>query len=211
MASREEAAVRRDSGFVFQDAARWANQSLFENVALPARVHRPEWGKAELERAVRRAVESVGYLDDLGVRPAELSTGERRLIGIARALVLDPSLVFIDDPEVGLDESSAERVRELIAELRKRGRSIIAVSSSSDCVTRFADRVIALKDGRIAAAGSYDEAVEWSESAVRAVVGRLKKRRPEAPAWASSLAGDWARTLAEDSFVIPEDDGKDAT
>jgi len=133
------------------------------------------------------------------------------LIGIARALVLDPSLVFIDDPEVGLDESSAERVRELIAELRKRGRSIIAVSSSSDCVTRFADRVIALKDGRIAAAGSYDEAVEWSESAVRAVVGRLKKRRPEAPAWASSLAGDWARTLAEDSFVIPEDDGKDAT
>jgi len=212
MSGREEAAFRRDSGFVFQDAALWANQSLFENIALPARMHKGEWRKAELERAVRRAAEAVGYSDDLGVRPAELSSGERRLIGLARALVLDPQLVFMDDPAANLDEAAAERVLDLIGDLKKRGRSIIAVSSSSDCVARFADRVVALKDGRIAAAGSYDEAVEWSDPAALSITGRLKGRRAVQPAWAASLAGDWARTLADDSFVVPEEgDGKDET
>ena len=211
LSGREEAAFRRDSGFVFQDAALWANQSLFENIALPARMHRPEWGKAELERAVRRAAESAGCCDDLGVRPAELSSGERRLRGLARALVLDPELVFMDDPAVNLDEEAADRVLGLIGDLRRRGRSIIAVSSSSDCVARFADRVVALKDGRVAAAGSYDEAVEWSDPAARAITGRLKGRLGSRPSWAASLTGDWARTIADDSFVIPEDEGgKDA-
>lgn len=209
MSAREEAAFRRDSGFAFQDSALWANQSLFDNLALPARVHEPGWGKAEVERAARRAAELVGFEDDLRARPAELSAGERQLIGLARALVLDPPLVFMDDPAANLDEEAAERVLGIIAALKERGRSLAIVSSSSDCVSRFADRVIALKDGHVIASGSYDEAAAWTDPAVRAVTGRLKARqRDEGPEWASGLAGEWARALAEDSFAIPED-GRD--
>ena len=65
MSEREEAAFRKASGFVFQDAALWANMSLFDNLALPVRLHEPRWGKAEVERAVRRAAELVGYDQDL--------------------------------------------------------------------------------------------------------------------------------------------------
>lgn len=204
MSSREEAAFRRDTGFVFQDAALWANQSLFDNLALPVRVHEPAFGKAEIERAVRRAAELVGFAEDLHVRPAELSSGERRLIGLARALVLDPSLVFMDDPAADLDEEAAERALGILAALKERGRSLVVVGSSSDCASRFADRVAALKDGLVIAAGTYEEATAWTDPAVRAVTGRLRSRRDERPAWASGLAGDWARALAEDSFAIPE-------
>lgn len=204
MSAREEAAFRKGSGFVFQDAALWANQSLFENLSLPARLHEGSWGKPEVERAVRRAAELVGYAEDLGVRPAELSSGERRLIGLARALVLDPPLVFMDDPMAELDEEAAERVLGILAALKERGRSLVVVSSSSECVSRFADRVVALKDGQALASGSYDEATSWADGAVRSVTGRLRVRRGERPEWDSGLAGDWARALSEDSFVIPE-------
>jgi phospholipid/cholesterol/gamma-HCH transport system ATP-binding protein len=204
MSPREEAVFRRATGFVFQDAALWANQSLFDNLALPVRVHEGSLGKAEVERAVRRAAELVGFAEDLHVRPAELSSGERRLIGLARALVLDPELVFMDDPEADLDEEAAERALGIIAALKERGRSLVVVGSSSDCASRFADRVAALKDGLVLAAGTYDEAAAWTDPAVRAVTGRLKSRRDERPEWATGPAGDWARAFAEDSFAIPE-------
>jgi phospholipid/cholesterol/gamma-HCH transport system ATP-binding protein len=204
MSAREEAAFRRASGFVFQDAALWANQSLFDNLALPVRVHEGSWGKAEVERAVRRAAELVGFSEDLRARPSELSSGERRLIGLARALVLDPPLVFMDDPVSELDEEAAERVLGIIAALKGRGRSLAVVSSSSECVSRFADRVVALKGGTILASGSYDEAIAWADPEVRAVTGRLRSRRDERPEWDSGLAGDWARAFSDDSFVIPE-------
>ena len=98
MSLREEAVFRKASGFVFQDAALWANQSLYDILALPVRLHEPRWGKAEVESAVRRVVEIVGYGQDLRARPADLSSGERKLIGLARALVLDPVQGHAEEP-----------------------------------------------------------------------------------------------------------------
>jgi len=204
MGEREEAAFRKSSGFVFQEAALWANQTLYDNLALPARLHRPDWGKAELDRAVRRAAELVGYDQDLYVRPVELSLGERKLIGLARAFVLDPELLFMDDPTSDLDEGSASRVIDLVAALKERGRSILVTSALSDFASRCADRIAVLRGGKLAAVGAYDEAVAWTDPALRAVTGRLKPRiRAEKPAWADSLAGAWASALAED--FVPEE------
>jgi phospholipid/cholesterol/gamma-HCH transport system ATP-binding protein len=199
MSEREEVAFRAVSGFVFQQAALWANQNLYDNLALPARLHRPEWSKAELDRAVRRAAELAGYGQDLFVRPVELSTGERKLIGLARAIVLDPELLFMDDPISDLDESSVSRVIDLVEALKERGRSLIVTSGLSDFASRCADRIAVLIGGKLAAIGDYDEAVSWTDPALRSVTGRLKPRmRAEKPAWADSLAGAWASTLAED-------------
>jgi phospholipid/cholesterol/gamma-HCH transport system ATP-binding protein len=199
MSEREEAAFRKASGFVFQEAALWANQNLFDNLALPARLHKPEWGKAEVERAVRRSAEVVGYDQDLYVRPAELSTGERKLIGLARALVLDPELLFMDDPTSDLDESSAARIFEIVEALKERGRSVLVTSGISEFASRCADRIAVLLNGKLAAVGAYDEAAAWTDPGVRSVTGRLKARvRAEKPAWEDSLAGSWASALAED-------------
>jgi phospholipid/cholesterol/gamma-HCH transport system ATP-binding protein len=198
MSAREEAAFRRASGFVFQDAALWANMSLYDNLALPARLHEKSWGKAEVDKAVRRAAELAGYGEDLRVRPAELSSGERKLVGLARALVLDPELLFMDDPASSLDEAAAERVSDIIAALKERGRSILVASGSSDLASRHADRIAVLIGGSFAATGAYSEAVGWTDAAVRAVTGRLKARAAPPPEWASGLAGAWASALAED-------------
>jgi phospholipid/cholesterol/gamma-HCH transport system ATP-binding protein len=203
MSPREEAAFRKASGFAFQDAALWANQSLYDNLALPVRLHQPRWSAAEVERAVLRAAELVGWDQDLHARPAELSTGERKLIGLARALVLDPELLFLDDPTSGLDETSAARVFDIVSSLKSRGRSIVVSSAVSELASRCADRVAVLIGGKLAACGPYDEAVSWSDPALRAVTGRLKARAV-VPEWAGGLAGAWASAFVEDSSPLPD-------
>ncbi|MEI6876347.1 MAG: ATP-binding cassette domain-containing protein, partial [Spirochaetota bacterium] len=102
-------AFHRRCGFVFQDAALWSNQSLYENIAFPVRFHTPSVGAAQLDAAVRGAAELAGYSRSLSLRPAEVSGGERRLIGLARALVLDPDILFLDEPTVSLDEEETTR------------------------------------------------------------------------------------------------------
>jgi phospholipid/cholesterol/gamma-HCH transport system ATP-binding protein len=198
MSEREEAAFRKASGFVFQEAALWANQNLYDNLALPARLHRPDWGKAELDRAVRGAAEIAGYDQDLYVRPVELSTGERKLIGLARALVLDPELLFMDDPTSELDESAAARIFDIVEAVKARGHSVLVTSGVSEFASRCADRIAVLLGGKLAAVGGYDEAAAWTDPGVRSVTGRLKARvRAEKPAWEDSLAGAWASAVAE--------------
>lgn len=203
MSAREEAAFRKASGFCFQDAALWANQSLFDNLALPVRIHEPGWGKAEVERAVRRAAELVGYDDDLRERPAELSSGERKLIGLARALVLDPALVFMDDPTSVLDEAGAARVPEIVAGLKRRGCSVLVATAASDFAALCADSIAVLIGGDVVARGSYAEAAAWSEARVRAVTGRLRARAA-APTWQEGLEGSWVSAFAEGP---PADEG----
>ncbi len=199
MSRREEAEFRARTGFVFQDAALWANQSLYDNLALPLRIHRRGASPAEVDRAVRRAAELVGYDEDLKARPADLSQGERRLVGLARALVLDPELLFMDEPAENLDEEAVERVREIEAALKSRGRTLLVASSSSEAASRYADRVGVLKGGRLLALGGLAEAAAWTDPALRSVTGRLRPRAAApAPDWASGLAGAWAEAMAAD-------------
>jgi phospholipid/cholesterol/gamma-HCH transport system ATP-binding protein len=186
MSRAEEMDFRGKSAFVFQDAALWSNQSLFDNLALPLRVHRPGLSRAEIDTAVQRAVDIVGFREELGSRPADLSTGEKRLVGLARALVLDPELLFLDEPAASLDEGSAERVYDILAQLRARGKSIVVVSGNSDFVSRYADVVGVVREGGLAAFGPYDEAVLWGGTGLSVETGRLRPRRKAG----DSLAGD---------------------
>jgi phospholipid/cholesterol/gamma-HCH transport system ATP-binding protein len=175
----EELEFRKRSAFVFQDAALWANQSIFDNLALPYRFHEHGASRNEVERRVRIAIDLVGFDGELQVRPAELSTGERRLVGLARALVLDPELIYLDEPAAALDEASAERVFDILAQLRARERSLIVVSGNSPFVSASADAVGVVRGGRMAAFGLYAEAVTWAETGLKAETGRLKPRGEE--------------------------------
>jgi phospholipid/cholesterol/gamma-HCH transport system ATP-binding protein len=198
MSAREELAFRKVSGFVFQDAALWSNQRLFDNLALPVRLHEPLWGKAEVERAVKRVAELVGYEHELHARPAEISSGGRKLIGLARALVLDPELLFMDDPTSILDEASAARVLDIVDALKGLGCSVIVASAASEFASRCADSIAVLLGGSLAARGQYAEAAAWTDPRVRAVTGRLKARESAKPVWADGLVGAWVSALAED-------------
>jgi phospholipid/cholesterol/gamma-HCH transport system ATP-binding protein len=154
------------------------------------RLHEPHWGKADVDRAVMRAVELVGYYQELRARPADLSSGERKLIGLARALVLEPELLFMDEPTSALDEASAARVPEIIDALKARGCSILVASASSDFASRCADSVAILLNGKLAAFGAYDEVAKWKNPLVRAVTGRMKAREPARDSGETSVFGD---------------------
>ncbi|HET7839570.1 MAG TPA: ATP-binding cassette domain-containing protein [Rectinemataceae bacterium] len=201
MSRLENQEFRRVTGYVFQDAALWANQSLYDNLALPIRVHDSGASRAEVDRMVHRAAEIVGYSQELRARPAELSSGERRLIGLARALVLDPELLFMDEPAANLDESAAERVTEIVGALKARGRSLLVVTSISKFAWKFADEVGVLNDGALIAYGPYADIAARTEGSLRGITGRLRPRQAaeaEAPAPGSGLLGAWAAALAED-------------
>ncbi len=169
MTRAEEAAFRRESAFAFQDGALWANQSIYSNLTLPLAVHEPLLPKAEADRRVKDAVRRVGYAESIALRPAELSAGEQKLVSLARALMLDPSLLFMDEPTASIDEDSVERVLEIMAERRKAGATIIAVSHRARLVAELADYLCFVSDGKIAAFGPAEEVAQL-------VGGELLKR-----------------------------------
>ncbi len=149
---REEAMLplRRRTGFVFQGAALFDSLSVFENVAFPLREH-TGLSHGEITDRVHRLLDLVGLAGTDGLLPAELSGGMRKRVGIARALVVEPEVVFFDEPTAGLDPSNARVVAELIAEL---GTGIcdtaIVVTHDIEFADMVADRMAILYQGRFA-------------------------------------------------------------
>jgi putative ABC transport system ATP-binding protein len=140
--------LRRDEvGFVFQFFNLLPTLSAWENVALPA-----TFGGARLGTLRGRA---VGLLDRVGLghrvdhRPAELSGGQLQRVAVARALMASPSLVVADEPTGNLDSAAGEQVLDLLSGLVADGMTLVMVTHSEEAAAR-ADRVVQLRDGRIA-------------------------------------------------------------
>ena len=173
---KDELDFRAQSGYVFQDSALWANQSILNNVAMPLRVHCSWMSADEMEDVVRTLLKRLGYDESLAMRPAELSAGEQKLVSIARALVHDPEIVFMDDPSAGLDEDAVEHLFTEMELLRRKSRTLIVVTNNSDLAFRFADRLGVIKDGKIVAWGTYDETLARAEDALSGTIARLRAR-----------------------------------
>jgi ABC-type multidrug transport system ATPase subunit len=149
MSRSENLAFRKESAVVFQDSALWANQSLFQILELPLRVHFPSMSKPERERRVQSVVADVGYRKDLGVRPSQLSMGEQKLIAFARALMCDPRLLYLDEMTESLDERAAQRLNKMVKKLHTDGVTVILVSHDIRVIRYFADIVIIITGGQI--------------------------------------------------------------
>ena len=156
---REEAmlAVRKRSGFVFQGAALFDSLSVFENVAYPLREH-TRMSLGEITDRVHRFLTLVGMPDTDELLPAELSGGMRRRVGIARALIMEPEVVFFDEPTAGLDPTNARLVAELIATLRAGVcHTAIVVTHDLEFANMVADQMAILHHGRFADLGTPAE------------------------------------------------------
>jgi phospholipid/cholesterol/gamma-HCH transport system ATP-binding protein len=156
---REEAllAVRKRTGFVFQGAALFDSLSVFENVAYPLREH-TRMSLGEITDRVHRFLTLVGMPDTDELLPAELSGGMRRRVGIARALIMEPEVVFFDEPTAGLDPTNARLVAELIATLRTGVcRTAIVVTHDIEFANMVADQMAILHHGRFADVGTPAE------------------------------------------------------
>jgi phospholipid/cholesterol/gamma-HCH transport system ATP-binding protein len=156
---REEAmlSIRKRTGFVFQGAALFDSLSVFENVAYPLREH-TRMSLGEITDRVHRFLSLVGMPGTDDLLPAELSGGMRRRVGIARALIMEPEVVFFDEPTAGLDPTNARLVAELIATLRAGVcDTAIVVTHDIEFANMVADQMAILHHGRFADLGTPAE------------------------------------------------------
>lgn len=142
---RELTRQRIRFGYVFQNAALFDSMTIGQNVAFPLRQH-TNWGRPEIERRVHERLAVVGLPASVVTKkPAELSGGMRKRVGLARALVLEPELVLYDEPTTGLDPIMSDVINELIMRTRL-GKAVTSVVVTHDMHTarKVADRVVML-------------------------------------------------------------------
>lgn len=145
--------VRRQIGFLFQQSALFDSMSVEANVAFPL-VEHTELSKRERHQRVLEVLAMVGLADTGQKMPAELSGGQRKRVGLARAIVLQPRLILYDEPTTGLDPIRSDVINELILRLQKTlGASSIVVTHDLGSAFKVADRMVMLHDGGVALEG----------------------------------------------------------
>ena len=150
--------VRRKIAMLFQGAALFDSLSVAENVAYPIREHFPSIGEGELADRVTQKLEMVGLPGIESMRPADLSGGMKKRVGLARAIAIDPEVVLYDEPTTGLDPINTRRINELIVKLNEELRvTSIVVTHDMESAYTVSHRMAMLYDHRILASGTVDE------------------------------------------------------
>jgi phospholipid/cholesterol/gamma-HCH transport system ATP-binding protein len=153
--------LRRHSGVLFQRGALFSALTVVENIALPLRELRSFDEELIREIALLR-LEMVGLSRaDAGKMPAELSGGMIKRVALARALALEPRIVFLDEPTSGLDPQSSETFVELIRQLHQELHlSVVMVTHDLDTLIALSDRIAVLADQRVIVAASLQEVIK---------------------------------------------------
>jgi phospholipid/cholesterol/gamma-HCH transport system ATP-binding protein len=165
-------AVLQRIGVLFQSGALLGSISVRENVALPLREHTdlPEDVIGELVSLKLAVVELSHAANRL---PSELSGGMLKRAALARAMVLDPDVLFCDEPSAGLDPVTSAELDELILRMRDRfGMTIVVVTHELMSIARIADRVLMLSGGKVLADGTLEEVTGSDHPEIRAFFGR---------------------------------------
>ena len=149
MSDRQFLKLSLRHGFVFQDAALWQNLTVRQNLSLPLQYHFPRKPISEINRRIDYLARRMAFKTDLDLRPAQLSGGNRTVVSIMRALMLDPELCFLDEPSNGLDGTTHANMMELLKELKNRGRTLVIASHDSSIASMLADWIMVLDDGRL--------------------------------------------------------------
>ncbi len=150
-------AFRKESAFVFQDSALWANQNLRQILELPLKTHFPEIGKKELDARVREVCALVGYRKDIDIRPSQLSMGEQKLIAFARAMTCEPRLLFLDEWTESLDDNAARRLVALVRKRQEAGTTVIFVSHNLGIIREIAHGISMIVDGKLSLSVTAEE------------------------------------------------------
>ncbi|MBM3213520.1 ABC transporter ATP-binding protein [Candidatus Poribacteria bacterium] len=149
--------LRQRMGMLFQSSALFDSMTVEENVAFMLRQHTRQ-SPAEMARAVSEALELVGLPGTHALKPAELSGGMRKRVGLARAIVMRPDLILYDEPTTGLDPITARGINRLIRDLHQRlGTTSIVVTHDVESALYVGSRIAMTVDGKIVLEGTPDE------------------------------------------------------
>jgi phospholipid/cholesterol/gamma-HCH transport system ATP-binding protein len=158
LSSRELDQLRLRIGFSFQSSALYDSMTVRENLEFPLLRNSKHLTAQQVTEAVEKALEAVGLSQTINQWPAELSGGQRKRIGIARTLIMQPVIMLYDEPTAGLDPITSMEINELINEVQQRfNTSSIIITHDLTCAKATGDRVAVLLDGRFVQEGSFDD------------------------------------------------------
>jgi phospholipid/cholesterol/gamma-HCH transport system ATP-binding protein len=183
LARPQAQALRLRWGVMFQHGGLFGALTVLENIGLPLREH-TQLSEPLINEIAAWKLDLAGLKMEVGAQyPAQLSGGMLKRASLARALALDPELLFLDEPTAGLDPQSAGGVDELVLRLRELfGLTIVMISHDLDLLWQVADRVAVLAEGRVQGIGPMTELAKVNNAAIRPFFegprGRAAQREP---------------------------------
>lgn len=158
---KELDALRLKIGFSFQHSALYDSMTVGENLAFPLQRHNKSLPAAAVNKAVQQVLEAVGLSKAIHQLPAELSGGQRKRIGIARTLIMQPAIMLYDEPTAGLDPITSMDINNLINEVQQQYHTTsVVITHDLTCAKAVGDRIAILLEGQFAHIGTFEAIVE---------------------------------------------------
>jgi len=157
MTRQENLAFRKDAAFVFQDSALWANQTLYQTLELPLKIHFPDMSPQKRKERIVAVLREVGYTRSYDIRPSQLSMGEQKLVAFARAMLVEPNLLYLDEWTESMNVAAANRLVQLVQRHLKEQKTAICVSHDLGLVRSIADYVVMIVEGKLSLVVSREQ------------------------------------------------------
>ena len=155
-------------GFSFQNSALYDSMTVRENLEFPLVRNRRNLSRAEVDSAVKKVLDDVGLSQAIDQMPAELSGGQRKRIGIARTLILQPEIMLYDEPTAGLDPITSIDINNLINEVQQQYHtSSIIITHDLTCAKTTGDIIALMLDGKFFRKGSFEEVFDTDDERVK--------------------------------------------
>jgi len=167
--------LRRKFGFLFQASALFDSMTVEENISLPLVESGKKYSRMELDKRVAEKLELVGMGGDQKLKPAELSGGMKKRVGLARALITDPDYIIYDEPTTGLDPIMSDSIDGLIKDLTdKLNVTSIVVTHDMYSVKNVANQVAMMHEGKIHFTGTPAELISSNDKIIKEFIQRTE-------------------------------------
>jgi len=168
ISDKELQELRIRIGFSFQNSALYDSMTVRQNLEFPLVRNKKNLTRPEIDDAVENVLDAVGLLQTINQMPSELSGGQRKRIGIARTLILNPEIMLYDEPTAGLDPITCIEINELINEVQQRFKtSSIIITHDLTCAKETGDRIAMLLDGQFQRTGTFEEVFDTKDARVK--------------------------------------------
>ncbi len=160
--------LRSRIGFSFQNSALYDSMTIKENLEFPLVRNKKNLGKKEIIDSIVKVLDEVGLSEAINKMPSELSGGQKKRIGIARTLILNPEIMLYDEPTAGLDPITSMEIIHLINEVQARfSTSSIIITHDLTCAKFTGDRMGLILDGKFEKEGSFDEVFSTQDDRIK--------------------------------------------
>ncbi|MBL4911035.1 MAG: ATP-binding cassette domain-containing protein [Alteromonadaceae bacterium] len=167
--------LRQKMGVAFQGGALFSSMTVGENIKLPLK-HHTQLDENTIDIMARLKLELMNLAGFEDLMPAELSGGMLKRAGLARAVIMDPKLLFFDEPSAGLDPVTSVELDELILKLRDAmNMTIVVVTHELESAFKIADKITVLFDGEIALTGTVDEIKNSDDIRIQNLINRRSR------------------------------------